>query len=331
MSGHLRVCGECPFGYESSSWASELPARAGTRHRTPVAQPGKSPFINPCVCGERTPPLPLAMTSTGSPPHGQGTHRVGPRRQDRRRITPRECREHLASYVRTSYSHGSPPLRRGAHPHGNHPPRVVRITPARVRGNAVPVPPPQGTGSDHPRVCREQGPANRFLPYASDYPRMNGEQPNAASNIMYGQGSPPHRRGARHAVRLAGRGLRTTPAPAGITSQASSARRASSDHPRGCGVHTIRGGKIPGELLCPGKRSTAIGQGRIQRLFGRRVRPSFRPTILPDFARTSGLMLNLDGAAVKDSWTGRALRCAPSGLAQSAGYGGVVAVDCGCD
>ena len=191
---------------------------------------------HPRGCGEHPPIYTATWSASGSSPRMRGTLAVGRQAHGRLRIIPadagntapaalfwtgpgdhpRGCGEHLASWTCLDSAGGSSPRMRGTRKglHGDW--QLRGIIPADA-GNTLLVDVRRTDAGDHPRGCGEhfaQSPLGHTKWGSS--PRMRGTHcdfgdPTAAKGII--------------------------PADAGNTCQHPATRRATTDHPRGCGEH----------------------------------------------------------------------------------------------
>ena len=136
---------------------------------------------------------------------------------------PRVCGEHFASLMYLYVSSGSSPRMRGA------PDRLRR------RGHRVGIIPAYA-GSTHRRVVR--------MAQGGDHPRVCGEHTSCPVCDSGTRGSSPRMRGALVVGRRARLGEGIIPAYAGSTRLHLPIQSRCRDHPRVCGEHGIKDGKI---------------------------------------------------------------------------------------
>ena len=193
---------------------------------------------HPRGCGEHSQISLTFMSRPGSSPRMRGAPRPGGRVTVEPRIIPadagstnksvelftqikdhpRGCGEHLAQVCASPYHQGSSPRMRGAPGDCRCRWCLSGIIPAdagstrRMSANGSPA-------RDHPRGC--------------------GEHPSAKCTSGRVRGSSPRMRGAPGPSSIGTWATRIIPADAGSTVATRPAKRASKDHPRGCGEHVM--------------------------------------------------------------------------------------------
>ena len=249
-----------------------IPARAGFTVITDAPERGGQD--HPRACGVYLSNSPTTIMSIGSSPRVRGLLVRQLLRQIELRIIParagftpspsggawsrpdhpRACGVYLVLHVDVHTVSGSSPRVRGLHARPGH--LVLRrgIIPARAgftrRRGRTPV-----TKRDHPRAC--------------------GVYAICATRSSSGSGSSPRVRGLHGEVGLPASGRRIIPARAGFTPSAPRGPRPGRDHPRACGVYTVKWvSRRPGGGSSPrvrGLRRRVIGVTRPGRIIPARA------------------------------------------------------------
>ena len=176
---------------------------------------------------------------------------------------PRGCGEHQGADNQQREADGSSPRMRGA-------PMMVRQVSFRMRiipadaGSTVVYAVQAFDDRDHPRGCGEHWTCTATWPHAArDHPRGCGEHDSWMLDECRRDGSSPRMRGAPGMRAALIRLVRIIPADAGSTASAGRTTRATQDHPRGCGEHTVISGcSLSSGGSSPRMRGARLGLSR---------------------------------------------------------------------
>ena len=290
-SPHTRGARRC--SRRARSACRIIPAYAGST--PPWSWRARSERDHPRIRGEHFRPVEPVAPGPGSSPHTRGAPSSRMNSSKMRGIipayagstrSPRRARGWLPDHPRIRGEHGyfevvvdpvqgSSPHTRGAQRLGGFLPRSARIIPAYA-GSTSPTPPRSPTRTDHPRI--------------------RGEHLACDTELLLGEGSSPHTRGAlRHSPRT-DRRQRIIPAYAGSTSVDCPPTVAPADHPRIRGEHELkayinrmRAGSSPHTRGAPSADVERVVRERIIPAYaGSTSPPGLPPEPSPDHPRIRG-------------------------------------------
>ena len=255
------------------------PARAGNTCGCPGSSAARR--AHPRTGGEHHDIRHTLVMSSGSPPHGRGTHSAHRPADGRRGLTPARAGNTRAIW-RSCPPRRAHPRTGGEHPWGPYDKRSPAGSPPHGRGTPRVLAPPRRASGLTPARAGNTARRARTRPGSWAHPRTGGEHDDISltSGLVW-FGSPPHGRGTQRPDLHRRQRPGLTPARAGNTSGSDGGQGSARAHPRTGGEHSsgserrvsVRGSPPHGRGTPRGDR---LGRG-LRRLTPARAGNTTRP------------------------------------------------------